>query len=259
MKAAIIAPVPHLDVARLSDFHLVLAPLVLEDEYYAQFYRERALAGDYIILDNGVAESGIALDVAQIERAAEVVPPSEVVIPDAWLDSVRNIHLFRRHVERLRHSFPEALLMAIAQGGSLGTWFWCWDYFMSDARADVIGLPKNMTSPKGPFAHPRCKGGRGFVTRAIDLMIGGRIKPHHVLGTWYGLQDIYELRSRSWVRSIDTSFPSVCAQYGVELTTGNYWNLQKPAQKLDFHSDAGPRELHVANAKAYLKIVAGER
>jgi len=255
VRTAIIVPIPYLEVARLSDFHLVEAPLVLKSPTYREFYRERSDAGDYIILDNGAALSPTTqLGVEQLLDAAKLVPPSEVVIPDAWLDAMLTYNLCLRHANRLRNALPGVKLIAVAQGATLGWWFWCWDTFMRDERVDVIGLPKNMSSPDGPFSWPEHRGGRGFVARAIDTMLGEIKKPHHLLGLWNTPSELRELRQLPWIRSIDTSFASVCAQHGAHLRS-TPWNVKKPVQSLDFFSAAGTYELHLDNAERFINLV----
>lgn len=257
MKYAIIAPIPHLKVALLSDIHLVEAPLVLRSDAYREFYRERSDAGDYIILDNGTALLSVATPVEMLLEAAELVPPSEVVVPDAWLDARQTITSYLMHIGRLREALPDAKFMAVAQGETLGDWFLCWDVFMRDERVDVIGLPKNMSSPNGPFSWPQHRGGRGFVARAIDTMLSDVKKPHHLLGLWGTPGELWKLRQFSWIRSIDTSFASVCAQHGTHLVVDDsiLWSVEKPAQSLDFFSGAGSRELHLRNAERFIDLV----
>jgi len=255
MRVAIIAPIPHLEVARLSDFHLVLAHLVLENEHYAQFYRERSDDGDYIILDNGAAELGKSVDMDRLLEAADIVGPNEIVIPDVLYNFYATVDNLKTYGPWLRERLPGVKLMAVPQGKTLGEWLWCWDEFCHTPEVDVIGLSKFMCSPKGALRE--CKGGRGFLTRALDLLLKESPKPHHALGVWGQLSELYELRQRSWVRSVDTSFASICAQQGVEIPI-DVWGFTKPVQSLDFHSDAGNRNLHCLNARRFLNFVAGE-
>ena len=52
----IITPISYLDYAAWSQTHLVLAHLVDESEEYAEFYHQRSLFGEYIMMDNSAYE-----------------------------------------------------------------------------------------------------------------------------------------------------------------------------------------------------------
>lgn len=76
-----IAPVAHLKELRDQHSHMALAHLVYEYPKYAQFYREMSDRGDFVLLDNGVAE-GKELPWPVVCNAAIMVGAKEVVLPD---------------------------------------------------------------------------------------------------------------------------------------------------------------------------------
>lgn len=81
MKVMHIAPIAHLDELRNQHSHMALAHLVYEAPKYAAFYKEMSVRGDFVLLDNGVAE-GKELPWSVVCHAAELIGAQEVVLPD---------------------------------------------------------------------------------------------------------------------------------------------------------------------------------
>lgn len=83
MKVALIRPVAHLrDIGdSCSNYHMVMAQDILENEDYRTYYQERQKAGDTLILDNGAAEK-ITLTLDQLSEAVDLLSPTYLTLPD---------------------------------------------------------------------------------------------------------------------------------------------------------------------------------
>ena len=83
-----IVPQNHLYAIRNDDMHMVLAHIFNEPGYedYTHFYMNEVKYYSYIILDNGAAE-GKLMEIDRIVQKAELLRPSEIVLPDAYKDS----------------------------------------------------------------------------------------------------------------------------------------------------------------------------
>lgn len=80
-QLALIPPLPHLDLGT-TKMHLLLAHLCEKDEYI-QFYRNRSLHGDYLILDNSAFEFGSSQTaMADMLALAYYIQVDEIVVPD---------------------------------------------------------------------------------------------------------------------------------------------------------------------------------
>jgi hypothetical protein len=86
----------------LCDGDFAIAHYVLEDEYYANFYRRQSELGRLVILDNGFHELGHPLSVPELVAAADRIKPSVVIAPDRLGDYRFGLDAF----EELRHVLP---------------------------------------------------------------------------------------------------------------------------------------------------------
>lgn len=82
MKAALIAPVPMLRAFGFGSLHLCLDEVAKHYPSYRAYYRERAILGDHIILDNSAHEHGHGNDHAGLLKRAKLMLASEIVCPD---------------------------------------------------------------------------------------------------------------------------------------------------------------------------------
>jgi hypothetical protein len=89
--------------------HLCLAQL-LDNQEYVRYYRHRAGAGDYIILDNG-AHEGKQYDLQKLLQMARMLGASEVVIPDVPHNTELTLQHFYFALESLENgSYTEVLM-----------------------------------------------------------------------------------------------------------------------------------------------------
>ena len=90
MKLCLISPIAGLRkyATQSEGVHLALVHLVEESKEYADFYRERSMMGDRIILDNGAFEFGHPCPTDRLIDAADKIKAHVLVAPDypgqAW-------------------------------------------------------------------------------------------------------------------------------------------------------------------------------
>lgn len=223
MKIALIPPIPELRTFTSTGIHLILSHL-LEDVEYRTYYRERAEADDYIILDNSAHEFGAGNRPDLLLDQAIEVKANEVVCPDVLFDANGTYEATRSMLVYLNKNWSHYVeagkpqLMIVPQGSNRQEWVKClnnmlraWvvmpDYPLGDP---VIGVSKDY--------EPLVKGG-------ITSLISQYLKPLnmqvHCLG-WPS--DLWALarvqRECPWVRSTDSAKPFVYAANEILLEPG---------------------------------------
>lgn len=130
------------EYALLGDpYHLVLTHLVHDSQEYADFYRSLSRLGHYTILDNSAHEFGFSASLDSILRAAHLIEPSEIVLPDRLFFGDDTLRDSSQALERFRKEFPDAKLMGAPQGRILWEFMACYEGLI-DLGVDTIGLPK---------------------------------------------------------------------------------------------------------------------
>lgn len=227
MKLAFIAPTSllrqHQSIAA-SRFQMVIASQMLveatrEHTPYIDFYKERAQNGDFIILDNGVWETGKSVTDNDLLSAADHLGASEVVIPDVMRDAESTLTLasgfintYRRRYHSLSHEGRRPRLMFVPQGANFHEWLDC--YYRGINKfgqyIDTIGIPKWLGCMT-----PDNYQGRGLLLSAPAMQFFARFD-YHLLGvnTLSELEylRLYDQRLLAHIRSADTSLPFVMAQ-----------------------------------------------
>ncbi len=205
MKLMINAPIPHLDLVSHLNQHLVLAHL-LEGEYL-EFYERQRESGAYIVLDNGVVETGTP----QIDKAkVEVLRPHEVVAPDYLYDAERTCEESAKFAALIRSEFPTTKIMCVPQGNSPKEYMECLKVFVDAPWCDVIGLGKAASlaltpkeaRPKQPMPAFVVAGRHRALTYLME--VGAEI-PVHILGLGHP-NELRVYGAFPNVRSVDTSW-----------------------------------------------------
>lgn len=215
MKLGIIAPVPELDKLPIGDCHLILTSLVLSNQAYADFYRSRSDAGDFIIMDNDAHENKEALPIKDLIKAAEIVKPSEIVLPDVIRDSVATAIRTLRAVHEFKAGFPGTSLMAVIQGSTLYEWRKCLTELSKKAAyIDTIGIPRVFADDFGTWCLA--------VQMVLDYWphTGTQTFPViHLLGSPHNIDSASQVE-RMWpgkIRSTDTAKPVHYALAGIGM------------------------------------------
>ena len=244
MRVMVNAPIPHLDMVDRFNQHLVLVHLL--EGKYLDFYKKQREEGAYIILDNGVVETGTP----QVdEKKIELLRPQEVVAPDYLFDAKRTYVESREFALWVKKRFPDIKVMCVPQGETPREYIECLDRFIRAPWCDVIGLGKAASLALTPREiRPRYPS-ESFVLagrhRALTYMVEevGVSIPVHILGLCHPTElPVYNRFPQ--VRSVDTSWCFRVVQ-GEKVT--------------DFHRKLSPTQLkEVEKLLEYLEMKAQE-
>lgn len=186
--------------------HMVLAQH-LSDKRYASQYAAARTKGDFIMLDNGAAETErVGLDWL-LAKAADL-DADEIVMPDVIGNAQASIGLYAQ-----QHSWvPGHKKVVIPHGQSIEEIVDCLKaYITINPDFATIGVPK----------YSEKFGGRKALTTYIKQMLTSRYNIH-----WFGIytnpmKEISEARSLG-VRSIDSGAAVAYAQHGVSIESNTH-------------------------------------
>lgn len=143
MDFCIISPTAGLEkYAVLSKTHLVLAHI--NQREYIDFYKNRRVAGDLLILDNGAYE-GMSLPMENLRACIDWYNPQVVALPDFLLQPWKKtwhagIHFLDMHYER----YPDTQWLYIPQAekGDMHGFIESYQEAVTDERITWIGIPR---------------------------------------------------------------------------------------------------------------------
>jgi len=211
-----------------TDYHLALTHLVLKYPEYADFYKKKREQGDFVILDNSLIELGKAASLHKVLEAAEIINPSEIVLPDVFTDREKTLIAVDGALEQLGNMNidQDFQLQAVAHGENKTEWKKCWDKLSRNPYIDCIAIPK-VTS--------KIFGSRKW---AIDYALdhNPKDKQIHLLGMWSTARELkmYSNRLQKFIRGVDTSIAIHCA---IDFRSFYRGELTKPDWKIDLEYD----------------------
>lgn len=182
-----------------TGYHLVLAHLVLQDEEYAELYRE---VPGFKILDNSVIELGRPLSTDELLEAAKKVNADEIVIPDYIKDADKTIDSAYKYGEEL----TGYKLMAVPQGQDPREWYRCYKTLQDLPFISTFGIPKSLKEDRVQICH--------WINREI-IMTQGQKWDYHILGTFGNPIEVAELAEYDWIRGVDSKIPVRAGQLGI--------------------------------------------
>lgn len=215
MDFAIITPIAGLErYALLSKTHMVLTHI--ESRRYFDFYRQRVLAGDLVILDCSAYE-GEELDIDHYTRHINELEPQVVVVPDLILQNWKvsmhyslGLHQYLiRHLEaayefmyvpQAEENDPQGFASSLREALETGWFTW-------------IGLPRALNSHIAKSIEARTLTARWIKENYPSIKV-------HALGYGGSVQELHELNSVG-VLSIDSSAPVWRGWCGFQL--GALW------------------------------------
>jgi hypothetical protein len=198
----------------ISDYHMALAPQVLQIDEYRGFYRD--VAG-HVILDNGAAEGGM-VDNADLFELAHEIDADEVIAPDVMYDTERTMNLLGPFCEEAHARGVK--VMAVLQANN-----WVEFHDMLEAalawNVAALALPKLLCSTLG--AHAR--------TVAAERIQRNTHLPIHCLGASRDIRhETKALARQGIVRGLDTSAPCVLGLQEQPLNDARYdWQMSHSA------------------------------
>lgn len=227
MQVAVILPIPLLESGIVpSTYHLCLTQLVLQHPSYRRYYHERSRAGDFVILDNSAHERGEGEEVEALKAAAELVKPSEIVLPDVLSDAHRTV---LRSESAIPHLWVMGIpYMVVPQGRNFDEWRWCLDELLK-LDPDTIGISKD-------FEVWDLWGLVPLIEYAAQFQ-----KPLHLLG-WGrrpALLSLYSKVGKDLIRGTDSAKPAVYAREGIRLPDNLDLIPPYPGRPADFFTVDG--------------------
>lgn len=220
MKVALIPPRGLENYALRSKFHLALAiPELMSRRTYGGMYARLSHTGDFVVLDNGLAE-GKPATVDELMSYAKAIRAKEVVLPDvmkAASGTIGAVKAFFKGTVSLDYDY-----MAVVQGQSQKDFFKCAEEFAKLPFIRTLGIPRHMLTTLNQQA------ARIDFAHVVNEKYPKRFELHF-LGTnptW-----VSEVRHTSkyapFVRSVDTSMPFNYAIAG-ELLGINSKQITRP-------------------------------
>jgi len=224
VKVGLIPPKGLENYGLRSKFHLALAlPELIGRRTYGGMYTRAASMGDYVVLDNGIAE-GQPCNAEDLATFAAKIGAKEIVAPDVLRNAGKTLALVERYV---RDYPPTLYCMAVAQGKKMLEYQTLVEEFAKLDAVTAIGIPRHMLETLDSKA---CR---------IDLAnwIAEKFPERfdiHFLGTNpYWLLEIKNTSKYApHVRSVDTSMPFSYAIEGEELR-GSRREFTRPDKYFD--------------------------
>lgn len=134
------------EVGMLGTYQLLIATEVLKDpEAHSTFWLTQQ-ADQYIILDNGVIETGQPLPMSELVRAAKAVGANAIVLPDAIDNAEATMRLSRRAASDyadLEEAGRE--LIGVVQGRDWGECLDCAAGLLEVVGVDRLAIPRGLT------------------------------------------------------------------------------------------------------------------
>ena len=208
-------------------YHMTLTHLVLKYDYYAEFYKEKSDDGDFVILDNSLIELGGSVDIETVQKAAELINPTEIVLPDVFRDKDGTIKAVDKALKSLEGIDYPYQLQAVCHGSTPEQWISCWETLNTYNELDCIAIPKVTTTI---FEEGRPEAVRYALSRNVAE------KEIHLLGVWEDMKELqeYTRQEKEMIRGVDTSIVIHSTIEGSEYFKGN---TKKPNYKINLEKD----------------------
>ena len=245
MKIATILPTNNLDLVEGDDYHLCLAHLVSEiaGNDYTIFFRKQSLRGAYVMLDNGVVETGEPMETYKLIMKAATVQASEVCLPDYIHDHYKTLHhsyeaLIEINRSGIHVDQKEIKLMAIPQGTNPGEWLSCAKE-MLQWPIDTIGISKFVSE----FFPNRAT----LLTHCPEII--GSDKEIHILGCPGDPLEILDIEREfpGRVRGVDSGIAAMFTQQDLVMSNWLERGVGRPKMEMDFNSRIMNKELLLEN------------
>ena len=228
MLVAHIVSVPHLDlvIQRKQGLHLILAHLCDEEPKYKEFYKKRAEAGDYIILDNSAYELGHSYPAERLFELGLEIGCKEIMAPEAFGDSKQTQDLVMDFVfKRDKYLSPTSGIGIFATicGATRYDFLQCYANLIQSSAITCVGLSYRVEA----FHSSAIKHPSRTMTRALNRIamtksleeygMVNRTKAHHLLGCNDPTELYHQSYMHPWIRSCDTSTAFVHGAAGIEF------------------------------------------
>jgi hypothetical protein len=217
MQVASIVPGGNFDLIADDTYHMALAHLVGDDPIYTAFYREQSDRGRFVLMDNGVVETGIPLGTRDLVRRAILIGASEIVLPDKIRDRRKTLKLSADALvlAQFLRATP-TLFMSVPQGDTAEEWRACLEEMVA-WPINSLGLSR-FAPVEGWGFHSRLG---FFLSRSLcpARQVGLAL---HLLGCGDELGEAgeIELNWPGWVRGTDSGVATMATAKGSLLRVG---------------------------------------
>ncbi len=231
MQVATILPTRYLWLEADSDYHLCLAHLLHSDPEYANFFKEQSRRGSYVIMDNGVVETGEAMPIEELMELADCVEASEIILPDVLRDKDATLGLSEGALIYAQNHGWCGSIMAVPQGNTPEEWKECLEVMVT-WPVTAIGISR--------FLVPEVYPNRAEALRDAYDQLTWMDKCYHLLGCPGHPQEIwdaYKVLPQS-VRGTDSGIAAIYTEAGLLAEEGH----GKPDVELNFSAGDGYAE-----------------
>lgn len=229
MEVITIVPKNLVGYTEKQPMHMALAQFFPEAcmvDYYEHF-RKATAKGQYVIMDNGAAETGCC-SIDQLIRAAQFVGAQEVVVPDVLKGVDKTLEYACEYIPQIRERMPDVKIMTVAQGETLDEWYECAVELLK-MDIDVLGVPKVLTKIGGPNARAEVLTRLAGLTRGVEVHLLGCNESPLEAKAIENLMRQDKMFPR--VRSIDSALPYVYAMNNIRIVDG-----PRPSGTIDFRN-----------------------
>lgn len=252
MRLALIPPRGMEELALRSNFHLALAHITHSD--YLRTYGVAAKRGDFIVMDNGVAE-GQLISTKNLMVAAQRLGAHELVIPDVLGDARATrtaIEEFLTQAYHMPKAYHSAEYFAVAQGSNLGEVRDLVSWLAPQMSIRTVGIPRLLMKMTMLSA-------RIDLANWIEDTFPGRFKIHLLGANSLWPREIVSVcKYAPHVRSIDTSMPFAYAMAGERLDVKYTAKISRPPQYFEIPHDKDCTDLIHRNIHTMLGWVNAE-
>lgn len=224
LRIATILPIPEMWREQDSDYHMALAHLA-DSPIYSEFFRKQSERGAFVLMDNGVVETGKAMQVRDLFRVGREIKATQICLPDKIFDCKTTLRLHEDAVRTDRNGC-ESSFMAMPQGRNLDEWIKCATRMVEKADdwgVRAIGITKFL---EGMVHH------RSEAILAVPGLIESDLDIHLLgcLGNDPFEAYITGMALRNRIRGVDSGMAAIWTQAG--LLVG-----QDPRPKIELDFD----------------------
>lgn len=229
MKIATILPIPYLWLEKDSKYHLCLAHLMHRPEYQSFFTNRTSEEGNFVIMDNGVVETGVPMPIEKLMEIATDSKIHELILPDKIFDVKGTLKLGEKAIPVTQGS--NLRLMAVPQGRTAREWLTCLRE-MVQWPVQTIGISKFV----GKFFYNRYEA----LSMAWEDLIESDLDIH-LLGC---TSDPYEMNLIEQaipgrIRGVDSGIAAMYTQAGKRMKNVPI----RPKIEMDFNAQLDPMML----------------
>src|SRR5574344_700888 len=220
-------------VQSLTDYDYFLANVLDVDAEYLTLAKKAIASGREVILDNGVFETGEALDMSKFADWVRILKPTYYIVPDVLEDCGGTTNNMKKWMYEFENTIPkECKKIGVVHGRDYCELCECYQFMDQSANCDKIAFSFDLKCYEDIFPHSNklvswCFGRVQCINK---MMAQGYFqdskKPLHLLGCSLPVEfQFYTGKLAELIDSVDTSNPVVLGMY-----------LQK------YPSNFGPRE-----------------